>query len=104
MCYITLYVNNKKKNSIESQLYDIEIKHILYIPPFDLYRGPSLFLRLPIFRTRKTMTMTKTAMMTARMTPMITAAMFNESLSASVVCSSGPESSVCREFRVKPVS
>ena len=37
------------------------------------------------------MTMTKIAMMAARMAPMIIAAMYTESLSTSAVGSSGPE-------------
>ena len=70
------------RNSAESLINNEEIRQISYVPPFDSYREPSFFLRLPIFRTRKTITMTKTAMTTTVMTPIIRAAMFNESLSS----------------------
>ena len=78
------------RNSIKSLLYNIEIP---YVPPLDSYREPGFFLRLPIFLTRKTMAMTKIEMMTAAITPMIIAAMFNESLS-SVLFSDGSGSSM----------
>ena len=70
--------NVSTRNSAESIIYNKEIEHIPYVPPFDSYREPCFFLRLPDFRTR----MTKTAMTTTLMTPIIRAAMFSESLSS----------------------